>query len=230
VGSCLRSGHAACRTATKGRVRSTPRPVSNATCSLCRDEHGSLCAEYRRPGLPHAASSRRPHAAQAADRHDAEVAAAPQGCRLQLEELANGEFKRVIGEVDELDAKKVKRVVLCSGKVYYDLLAARREKKITDIAIVRIEQLYPFPKESLQNELAKYPKATEIVWCQEEPRNQGAWYWIASRQHLENEIGLKQKLLLVSRPASSSPAVGYLAKHNEQQKALIESALGKIEY
>jgi 2-oxoglutarate dehydrogenase complex dehydrogenase (E1) component-like enzyme len=81
-----------------------------------------------------------------------------------------------------------------------------------------------------QKELAKYPKATEIVWCQEEPRNQGAWYWIASRQHLENEIGLKQKLLLVSRPASSSPAVGYLAKHNEQQKALIESALGKIEY
>ncbi len=147
-----------------------------------------------------------------------------------MEELANGEFKRVIGEVDELDAKKVKRVVLCSGKVYYDLLAARRDKKITDIAIVRIEQLYPFPKESLHNELAKYPKATEIVWCQEEPRNQGAWYWIASRQHLENEIGLKQKLLLVSRPASSSPAVGYLAKHNEQQKALIESALGKIEY
>jgi 2-oxoglutarate dehydrogenase E1 component len=147
-----------------------------------------------------------------------------------MEELANGEFKRVIGEIDELDAKKVKRVVLCSGKVYYDLLAARREKKITDIAIVRIEQLYPFPKESLHNELAKYPKAAEIVWCQEEPRNQGAWYWIASRQHLENEIGLKQKLLLVSRPASSSPAVGYLAKHNEQQKALIESALGKIEY
>jgi 2-oxoglutarate dehydrogenase E1 component len=146
-----------------------------------------------------------------------------------LEDLANGEFQRVIGEIDELDAKKVKRVVLCSGKVYYDLLAARREKKITDIAIVRIEQLYPFPKESLEKELAKYPKATEIVWCQEEPRNQGAWYWIASRHHLDSQIG-KQKMLLVSRPASSSPAVGYLAKHNEQQKALIESALGKIEY
>lgn len=147
-----------------------------------------------------------------------------------MEELANGEFKRVIGEIDEIDAKKVKRVILCSGKVYYDLLAARRDKQITDIAIVRIEQLYPFPKESLHNELAKYPKASEIVWCQEEPRNQGAWYWIASRQHLESELGLKQKLLLVSRPASSSPAVGYLAKHNEQQKALVESALGKIEY
>ncbi|MDR0776963.1 MAG: 2-oxoglutarate dehydrogenase E1 component [Azonexus sp.] len=147
-----------------------------------------------------------------------------------LEELANGEFQRVIGEVDEIDPKKVKRVILCSGKVYYDLLAARREKKITDIAIVRLEQLYPFPKDSLQAELAKYPKATEIVWAQEEPRNQGAWYWFASRHHLVSGMGSKQKLLLVSRPASSSPAVGYLAKHNEQQKALIESALGKIEY
>ncbi|WP_425387150.1 2-oxoglutarate dehydrogenase E1 component [Azonexus hydrophilus] len=147
-----------------------------------------------------------------------------------LEELANGEFQRVIGEVDDLDAKKVKRVVLCCGKVYYDLVNARREKKINDIAIVRLEQLYPFPKESLEQELAKYPKATEIVWAQEEPRNQGAWYWIASRHHLDSQLGSKQKMLLVSRPASSSPAVGYLAKHNEQQKALIESALGKIEY
>ncbi len=147
-----------------------------------------------------------------------------------LEELANGEFKRVIGEVDELDPKKVTRVVLCCGKVYYDLVNARREKKINDIDIIRLEQLYPFPKESLEKELAKYPKATEIVWAQEEPRNQGAWYWIASRHHLDSQVSTKQKLLLVSRPASSSPAVGYLAKHNEQQKALIESALGKIEY
>jgi 2-oxoglutarate dehydrogenase E1 component len=147
-----------------------------------------------------------------------------------LEELANGEFQRVIGEVDPIDPKKVKRVVLCCGKVYYDLVNARREKKITDIAIVRVEQLYPFPKESLEQELAKYPKASEIVWTQEEPRNQGAWYWIASRHHLDTQLGSKQKMLLVSRPASSSPAVGYLAKHNEQQKALIESALGKIEY
>ncbi|MBI3150105.1 MAG: 2-oxoglutarate dehydrogenase E1 component, partial [Betaproteobacteria bacterium] len=147
-----------------------------------------------------------------------------------LDDLATGEFQRVIGEVDALDAKKVKRVILCSGKVYYDLVAARRDKKISDIAIVRIEQLYPFPKESLEKELAKYPKATEIVWCQEEPRNQGAWYWFASRHHLDSGLGAKQKLLLVARPASSSPAVGYLAKHSEQQKALVESALGKIEY
>ncbi len=147
-----------------------------------------------------------------------------------LDDLANGQFQPVIGEIDKVDAKKVTRVVLCSGKVYYDLLAARREKKITNIAIVRVEQLYPFPKDHLEKELAKYPKATEVVWCQEEPRNQGAWYWIASRHHLDTQLGSKQKMLLVSRPASSSPAVGYLAKHNEQQKALVESALGKIEY
>jgi 2-oxoglutarate dehydrogenase E1 component len=147
-----------------------------------------------------------------------------------LDELATGQFQPIIGEIDKVEAKKVTRVVLCSGKVYYDLLAARREKKITDIAIVRVEQLYPFPKDHLEKEMAKYPKATEIVWCQEEPRNQGAWYWIASRHHLDTQLGVKQKMLLVSRPASSSPAVGYLAKHNEQQKALVESALGKIEY
>jgi 2-oxoglutarate dehydrogenase E1 component len=145
-----------------------------------------------------------------------------------LSDLAGGSFQTVIGEIDKIDAKKVTRVVLCSGKVYYDLLAARRERKIANIAIVRIEQLYPFPKDHLEKELAKYPKATEIVWCQEEPRNQGAWYWIASRQHLDRSFNSKQRLLLVSRPASPSPAVGYYSKHNAQQKALIESALGEI--
>ncbi|MFM7122320.1 MAG: 2-oxoglutarate dehydrogenase E1 component, partial [Fluviibacter sp.] len=147
-----------------------------------------------------------------------------------LDDLSKGEFQRVIGEVDNLNAAKVTRVILCSGKVYYDLLNARREQKLDHIAIVRIEQLYPFPEESFKKELAKFPKATEIVWCQEEPRNQGFWYWFASRQHLARSMGPKQNLLLVSRPAAASPAVGYLAKHNEQHKTLIESALGKIEY
>ena len=147
-----------------------------------------------------------------------------------MDELAKGEFQRVIGEVDALDAKKVTRVIFCSGKIYYDLVAARRERKITNIAIARLEQLYPFPEESFKAELARYPKLTEVVWCQDEPRNQGAWYWIASRQHLSRSLNEKQKLLLVSRPASASPAVGYASKHLAQQKDLIESALGKIEY
>jgi len=147
-----------------------------------------------------------------------------------MDELANGEFKRVIGEVDAIDAQKVSRVILCCGKIYYDLLAARREQKLDHIAIVRIEQLYPFPADSFKAEMSKYPNATEVVWCQEEPRNQGAWYWFASRHHLDISVGAKQKLLLVARPAAASPAVGYLAKHNAQHKSLIESAMGKIDY
>jgi 2-oxoglutarate dehydrogenase E1 component len=146
-----------------------------------------------------------------------------------MDELAKGAFRCVIGEVDAIDEKKVKRVIFCSGKVYYDLIAARREKNIGNIAIARLEQLYPFPQDAFKAELARYPKATEIVWCQEEPRNQGAWYWIASRQHLDRSFNSKQSLLLVSRPASPSPAVGYYGRHNAQQKALIESALGEID-
>ena len=145
-----------------------------------------------------------------------------------LDELAKGQFQHIIGEVDPLDAKKVTRVIFFSGKLYYDLVAARRERNIGHIAIARIEQLYPFPQEAFQAEMAKYPKSTEVVWCQDEPRNQGAWYWIASRNHLSRSLSSKQQLLLVSRPASPSPAAGYYSKHNAQQKSLIDSALGEI--
>jgi 2-oxoglutarate dehydrogenase E1 component len=145
-----------------------------------------------------------------------------------LEELANGTFQTVIGEVDELEAKKVKRIVVCSGKIYYELLAHRRANNIKDAAIVRLEQLYPFPAEAFAAEVAKYPNAKEIVWTQEEPRNQGMWYWLISRQHLDNVVGTKRKLLLVARPAAASPAVGYYSKHNAQQKAVVENAFGEI--
>ncbi len=145
-----------------------------------------------------------------------------------LDELARGKFQTVIGEVDELNPKKVTRVVLCSGKIYYELMAYRRENKIQNTAIVRLEQLYPFPQKAFDAELKKWPKAIEIVWCQEEPRNQGMWYWFASRQHLVKAVASNQALLLVARPASASPAVGYYAKHNVQQKAVIEDAFGKL--
>ncbi|MCB1914745.1 MAG: 2-oxoglutarate dehydrogenase E1 component [Rhodocyclaceae bacterium] len=144
-----------------------------------------------------------------------------------LDELSKGSFQTVIGEVDEIDRKKVKRVVLCCGKIYYELLAHRRANDITDTAIVRIEQLYPFPADAFAEELGKYPNAKELIWCQEEPRNQGVWYWLISRHHLDNVLG-KRKLLLVSRPASASPAVGYYAKHNMQQKAVVENAFGDL--
>jgi 2-oxoglutarate dehydrogenase E1 component len=144
-----------------------------------------------------------------------------------LDELAKGKFEPVIGETDEMDPKKVTRVVICSGKVYYELMAYRREQKITHTAIIRLEQAYPFPEKDLDEELKKWPKVKEVVWCQEEPRNQGAWYWLASRQHLVNVID-QAALFLVSRPASASPAAGYYAKHNEQQKAVVEGAFGPL--
>jgi 2-oxoglutarate dehydrogenase E1 component len=146
-----------------------------------------------------------------------------------LDELANGQFRTVIGEIDTLDAKKVTRIVFCSGKIYYELLAHRREQKIENTAILRIEQLYPFPNDVIQAELMKWPQVTEIVWCQEEPRNQGAWYWLASRYHIARTVTSGQELFLVARPASASPAVGYYAKHHAQQKAVIEGAFGPLE-
>lgn len=146
-----------------------------------------------------------------------------------LEELAEGSFHTVIGEVDELDPKKVTRVVLCSGKIFYELMAYRREQKIQNTAVVRVEQLYPFPQDALQAELKKWPKAKDIVWCQEEPSNQGAWHWLASQHHLVRSASGAQNLSIVSRPASASPAVGYYAKHLAQQKAVVTGAFDKLQ-
>ena len=139
-----------------------------------------------------------------------------------LSDLASGEFKAVIGEVDALDAAQVKRVIACSGKVYYDLLKARRERGIVDMAIIRLEQLYPFPHELFAAQIAAYPNATELVWCQEEPGNQGAWHRI--QHYLARHKRPTMRLDYALRPSSASPAAGYLAVHNEQQKAVIEAA------
>ena len=132
-------------------------------------------------------------------------------------------FRPVIGEVDEaIDAAKVKRVLACSGKVYYDLVNARRERGVDNVAIVRVAQLYPFAHKSFETELRKYPKATEVIWVQDEPQNQGAWFYV--QHHVYENMVEGQKLGYAGRAASASPAVGYLAKHQEQQKALIETA------
>lgn len=140
-----------------------------------------------------------------------------------LEELANGEFQPIINEIDPMDAKKVKRVVLCSGKVYYDLLEQRRENKQKNIAIVRIEQLYPFPHKDLETTLKPYAHVRDFVWCQEEPLNQGAWY--CSQHNIREAIPKGSLLSYAGRPASASPAVGYASVHQEQQKALVDDAL-----
>ena len=140
-----------------------------------------------------------------------------------ISELANGSFQTVIGETDAIDPAKVKRVVLCSGQVYYDLRAGRRERGIDSIAIVRLEQLYPFPTEELVNVLAPYAAAHELMWVQEEPRNQGAWSQL--RHRLENLLRDGQQLSYAGRPASASPAVGYQSKHQEQLKAFVAEAM-----
>jgi len=139
-----------------------------------------------------------------------------------LDELATGGFQTVVGETEKLDPKKVTRVLACSGKVYYELLAYRRDRKIDNIAIVRLEQQYPFPHDDFAREVAKFPKAREVVWVQEEPQNQGAWYRL--RAYLRADINAQQVLAYAGRPISASPAVGYATKHNAEQKQLVEDA------
>jgi len=144
-----------------------------------------------------------------------------------LEDLCDGQFQTVIPEIDKLTNKNVKRVVFCTGKVYFDLLEKRREQDIKDIAICRVEQLYPFPREHVLNEIKRYAAASEVVWCQEEPKNQGAWYQIM--HHLKVCISDHHKLLYAGRDASASPAAGYLAVHREQQETLVNAALSALE-
>jgi 2-oxoglutarate dehydrogenase E1 component len=146
-----------------------------------------------------------------------------------LSEFTKGGFQTVIPENNEAvikKADKVKRVICCSGKVYYDLVKKREERGDDDVAILRVEQLYPFPHKAFGAEIKKYPNATDIVWCQDEPQNQGAWFFV---QHYIHENMLDgQKLGYAGRAASASPAVGYAHLHQEQQKNLIEAAFGKL--
>jgi 2-oxoglutarate dehydrogenase E1 component len=136
--------------------------------------------------------------------------------------FTQGKFQPVIGDVDALDAGKVRRIIACCGKVYYELLAARRAREITDMAIIRIEQLYPFPHDDFTEQIAAYPNATEVLWCQEEPGNQGAWHRI--QHYLLRHLRKGMRLDYALRPSSAAPAAGYLAVHQEQQKAVIEAA------
>ena len=144
-----------------------------------------------------------------------------------LSEFTKNDFRTVIGPVrSEIEGEKVKRVICCSGKVAYDLIKKRDEKKAWDVAIVRVEQLYPFPHKAFASEMRRFPNATDVVWCQDEPQNQGAWFFV---QHYVHENMLEgQKLGYAGRPASASPAVGYSHLHQEQQKALLEQAFGKL--
>jgi len=140
-----------------------------------------------------------------------------------LEDFTDGEFFPIIPEQDEIKAKHVTRLVLCSGKVYYDLLEARRNDSLQHVAIIRIEQIYPFPNDLFKAEINKYPNVEHIIWCQEEPKNQGAWY--QSKHHFYNNISKDITIFYAGRVASAAPAVGNYIVHTEQQKAVIKAAL-----
>jgi len=140
-----------------------------------------------------------------------------------LEDLTTGHFQSVIGEQKKINAKKVTRFILCSGKVYFDLLEARDQDKLEHVAIARLEQIYPFPDKLLKAELAKYPQLKEFIWCQEEPKNQGAWY--QSKHHFTDHVPAKITVSYAGRDASAAPAVGKFHVHIEQQKAVVQSAL-----
>jgi 2-oxoglutarate dehydrogenase E1 component len=142
-----------------------------------------------------------------------------------IQELANNSFQTVIPDTTTVDPKGVKRIIACSGKVYYDLVFKRTELQRSDTAIIRVEQLYPFPHKQFEAEMKRYPSATEVVWCQEEPQNQGAWYQTA--HYFRENMREDQKLYYAGRPPSASPAGGYMARHNARQKALVEQAFGK---
>jgi 2-oxoglutarate dehydrogenase E1 component len=140
-----------------------------------------------------------------------------------LEELTNGRFLNIIDDPAERSAAQVQRVVFCSGKVYFDLLEARGKLELRDIPLVRIEQLYPFPADEYAAIMQRYPNAREIIWCQEEPQNQGAWYQI--RHRLQGPLNPRQVLLYAGRAPAAAPATGMHQVHEEQQHALVEAAL-----
>ncbi len=142
-----------------------------------------------------------------------------------LEDLTEGHFQEVIPEIDPHDPAAITRLVFCSGKVYYDLLEARRERKLDHVALVRIEQLYPFPQKLYNAQVARYPHLTDLVWCQEEPMNQGAWF--ESVHHLDRNLPSPLKTRYAGRPHSASPGTGYHSVHVEQQQKLVNEALGQ---
>ncbi|HCA27733.1 MAG TPA: 2-oxoglutarate dehydrogenase E1 component, partial [Betaproteobacteria bacterium] len=145
-------------------------------------------------------------------------------CVSSLDALAQERFMPVLDDDAAIDPKQAQRIIICCGKVYYDLSAARRERALDTTVILRLPQLYPFPSAALHAALRRYPRAKDIVWTQEEPQNKGAWH--ALRRHLRACLKSSQRLHYAGRPEAASPAAGYLFKHLAQQKALVDAALG----
>jgi 2-oxoglutarate dehydrogenase E1 component len=140
-----------------------------------------------------------------------------------LGDLASGNYELLIDDARITDKSQVRRVVLCSGKVYYDLINALTDTPRKDLAVVRVEQLYPIPHDELSSILSSYPEDCEVAWCQEEPQNQGAWY--QTLHNLQAHMQEKQTLFYTGRPSSASPAVGYFSVHMEEQNTLVNEAI-----
>ncbi|OGV50299.1 MAG: hypothetical protein A3F46_04015 [Legionellales bacterium RIFCSPHIGHO2_12_FULL_42_9] len=140
-----------------------------------------------------------------------------------IEELTTGKFINIIDEIDNLPSAAISKIVLCSGKVYYDLLVERRKQKLDHIAIIRIEQLYPFPNNDFKKIMAKFAHVKKIIWCQEEPQNQGAWF--ATKHHIESCLLQDQEINYSGREFAAAPAVGNPILHAKQQQALVLQAL-----
>ncbi len=140
-----------------------------------------------------------------------------------LADLSEGRFQTVIGEVDPIEDQDVRRIILCAGKVYFDLLERRRMEERKDVAIIRIEQLNPYPREALEHEMRRYTNAKDIIWCQEEPENHGGW------RHMQINMKIGPVLHYAGRPAYAAPAEGSMSKHQAAQTALITSALGEAD-
>ncbi len=140
-----------------------------------------------------------------------------------LEDLSLGQFQPVIDEIDDQDKSNITRLIMCSGKVYYDLLEARRRDKLEHVAIIRIEQLYPFPAQAFKDVIRRYTHIQQYIWAQEEPKNQGAWY--QSKHHFYNNLEADADIQYAGRPASAAPAVGSFKTHIQEQRAVVQSAL-----
>ena len=142
--------------------------------------------------------------------------------RSSVDELVSGTFREVLDDPAELDTGSVRRVVIASGKAAFDAIGARDESGLTDIAVVRIEQLYPWPEGPLSEVLARYPDDAEVVWLQEEPANMGAWSFVRSR--IDELLG-ERRVTLIGRPESGSPACGSVGVHQQERDQLIEDVL-----
>jgi 2-oxoglutarate dehydrogenase E1 component len=141
-----------------------------------------------------------------------------------LDELSSGGFRPLIGETDaRVQAEKVTRVLICSGKIYYELLAAREQQGAYHVAILRLEQFYPFPKQELQDQILRYSLAADVAWVQEEPRNMGGWRFIRTPTQPLLDAS-RRKLRYIGRPEAASPATGSYKRHNQEQQEILEAA------